>query len=289
MRGAIKMNFHQNPHTHVSQVTIKVESLQRSLNFYQEVIGFNVLDESPNKAYLTADGEKTLLTIEQPENVTPKQPRTTGLYHFAILLPERADLGRILNHFAQLNIPLGSSDHLVSEALYLNDPDGNGIEVYWDKPSSEWTWKGGQVEMAVDPIDAKAILAEGKGEPWTGLPPKTLMGHLHLHAAELNETADFYTKGLGFEVVSRFGNQALFLSTGGYHHHLGLNTWNGVGAPQPAENSVGLSSFNIHFPSEEERNTAISRLKTLGKLVNQEQNGRISIEDPSGNKLYLTI
>jgi catechol 2,3-dioxygenase len=289
MRGAIKMNFHQNPHTHVSQVTIKVESLQRSLNFYQEVIGFNVLDESPNKAYLTADGEKTLLTIEQPENVTPKQPRTTGLYHFAILLPERADLGRILNHFAQLNIPLGSSDHLVSEALYLNDPDGNGIEVYWDKPSSEWTWKGGQVEMAVDPIDAKAIIAEGKGEPWTGLPPKTLMGHLHLHAAELNETADFYTKGLGFEVVSRFGNQALFLSTGGYHHHIGLNTWNGVGAPQPAENSVGLSSFNIHFPSEEERNTAISRLKTLGKLVNQEQNGRISIEDPSGNKLYLTI
>jgi catechol 2,3-dioxygenase len=289
MRGADKMNFHQYPHTHVSQVTIKVESLQRSLNFYQEVIGFKVLDESQNKAQLTADGETTLLTIEQPENVTPKQPRTTGLYHFAILLPERADLGRILNHFAQLNIPLGSSDHLVSEALYLNDPDGNGIEVYWDKPSSEWTWNGGQVEMAVDPINAKAILAEGKGEPWTGLPPKTLMGHLHLHAAELNETADFYTKGLGFEVVSRFGNQALFLSTGGYHHHIGLNTWNGVGAPQPAENSVGLSSFDVHFPSEEERNTAISRLKTLGKLVNHEQNGRISIEDPSGNKLYLTI
>jgi catechol 2,3-dioxygenase len=283
------MNYHQPPNTHVSQVTIKVESLQRSLSFYQEVIGFKVLDESQNKAQLTADGETTLLTIEQPENVTPKQPRTTGLYHFAILLPERADLGRILNHFAQLNIPLGSSDHLVSEALYLNDPDGNGIEVYWDKPSSDWTWNGGQVEMAVDPIDAKAILAEGKGEPWSGLPPKTLMGHLHLHVAELNETADFYTKGLGFEVVSRFGNQALFISTGGYHHHIGLNTWNGVGAPQPAENSVGLSSFDIHFPSEEERNTAISRLETLGKLVNHEQNGRISIEDPSGNKLYLTI
>jgi catechol 2,3-dioxygenase len=283
------MNYHQPPNTHVSQVTIKVENLQRSLNFYQEVIGFKVLDESQNKAQLTADGQTPLLTIEQPENVTPKQPRTTGLYHFAILLPERADLGRILNHFAQLNIPLGSSDHLVSEALYLNDPDGNGIEVYWDKPSSDWTWNGGQVEMAVDPIDAKGILAEGKGEPWSGLPPKTLMGHLHLHAAELNETADFYTKGLGFEVVSRFGNQALFISTGRYHHHIGLNTWNGVGAPQPAENSVGLSSFDIHFPSEEERNTAISRLETLGKLVNHEQNGRISIEDPSGNKLYLTI
>ncbi|MEG9295615.1 VOC family protein [Mangrovibacillus sp. Mu-81] len=283
------MNFHQHPHAHVSQVTIKVENLSRSLNFYQEVIGFKVLHQSENVASLTADGRSTLLTIEQPENVIRKQPGTTGLYHFAILLPERADLGRILNHFAQKNIKLGSSDHLVSEALYLSDPDGNGIEVYWDKPASTWTWNGDQVEMAVDPIDARAILAEGKGEPWTGLPPHTLMGHIHLHVAELNETAEFYTKGLGFDVVSKFGNQALFISTGGYHHHIGLNTWNGVGAPRPARESVGLSSFTIHFPSGEERNTAISRLKTLGKHVNQDQNGRISIEDPSGNKLYLTI
>jgi catechol 2,3-dioxygenase len=283
------MNFHQHPHTHVSRVTINVENLKRSLEFYQEVIGFDVLDQSENQARLTADGHSSLLTIEQPENVTRKQPRTTGLYHFAILLPKRADLGRILNHFAHLNIPLGSSDHLVSEALYLNDPDGNGIEVYWDKPASTWTWNGDQVEMAVDPIDAKAILAEGKGEPWTGLPPQTLMGHIHLHAAELNETAEFYTKGLGFDVVSKFGNQALFISTGGYHHHIGLNTWNGVGAPRPSRNSVGLSSFEIHFPSEEERNTAISRLKTLGTQVSHEQNGRILTEDPSGNKLYLTI
>jgi catechol 2,3-dioxygenase len=289
MEGANKMNFHQHPHTHVSQVTIKVENIKRSLNYYQEVIGFSILDQSPNRARLTADGHSTLLTIEQPENVTRKQPRTTGLYHFAILLPERADLGRILNHFAQLNIPLGSSDHLVSEALYLNDPDGNGIEVYWDKPASTWRWNGDQVEMAVDPIDAKAILAEGKGEPWTGLPPQTMMGHIHLHAGELNETAEFYTNGLGFEVVSKFGNQALFISTGGYHHHIGLNTWNGVGAPRPARNSVGLSSFDVHFPSEEKRNTAISRLKTLGTQVNYEQNGKISTEDPSGNKLYLTI
>ncbi|WP_175990394.1 VOC family protein [Bacillus sp. Marseille-Q1617] len=283
------MNFHQYPHTHVSEVTIKVENLQRSLNFYQEVIGFKVLDQSQNKASLTADGQTPLLTIEQPENVIPNQRGTTGLYHFAILLPERADLGRILQHFAQLNIPLGSSDHLVSEALYLNDPDGNGIEVYWDKPSSDWTWKGGQVEMAVDPIDARAILAEGEGEPWTGLPPQTLMGHIHLHAADLDETADFYTKGLGFEVVSSLGNQALFLSTGRYHHHIGLNTWNGTGAPKPAENSVGLQSFNVHFPSQDEREAAASRLKTLGYQVETGQDGSLSTEDPSGNKMYLMV
>jgi catechol 2,3-dioxygenase len=283
------MNFHQPPYTHIDQVTINVQDLQKSLHFYQKVIGFSVLDQSENKAILTADGQTPLLTIEQPEHVIPKQPRTTGLYHFAILLPERADLGRILNHFAQLNIPLGSSDHLVSEALYLNDPDGNGIEVYWDKPHSTWTWKGGQVEMAVDPIDARSILAEGERKPWTGLPLKTVMGHLHMHAADLDETADFYTKGLGFEVVSSLGNQALFLSTGRYHHHIGLNTWNGAGAPKPAENSVGMQSFHVHFPSQEERNAAINRLKKLGHQVNIEESGSFSTEDPSGNKMYLTV
>ncbi|MFL8936071.1 VOC family protein [Rossellomorea oryzaecorticis] len=283
------MNFHQHPYTHINHVTINVQDLKRSLDFYQEVIGFSILSKFEDTVQLTADGETPLLTIHQPENVIPKQPRTTGLYHFAILLPDRADLGSILNHFAQLNIPLGSSDHLVSEALYLTDPDGNGIEVYWDKPHTIWTWNGGQVEMAVDPIDARAILAEGEGEPWTGLPSKTVMGHLHLHAADLDETAGFYTIGLGFEVVSALGNQALFLSTGRYHHHIGLNTWNGAGAPKPAENSVGLQLFNVHYPSQDERDEAATRLKTLGYQVETGQDGSLSTEDPSGNKMYLTV
>ncbi|MCA1055468.1 VOC family protein [Rossellomorea aquimaris] len=281
------MNFHQPPHAHVDHVTIKVGNLERSLDFYQRVIGFTVLERSERKARLTADGHRTLVTIEQPEDVSSKQPRTTGLYHFALLLPERADLGRILNHFVRLNIPLGSSDHLVSEALYLNDPDANGIEIYWDKPASTWTWQDGQVKMAVDPIDAKAILAEGQGESWNGLPPQTKMGHIHLHAAELAETADFYTVGLGFEVVSRFGNQALFISTGGYHHHIGLNTWNGVGAPTPPVDSVGLRAFDIHFPSVEERSEAISRLASLGVEVHRELDGNMTTVDPSGNTIIL--
>jgi catechol 2,3-dioxygenase len=283
------MNFHQHPYTHIDHVIINVQDLNRSLGFYQEVIGFSVLSKSEDTAQLTADGETPLLTIHQPENAIQKQRGTTGLYHFAILLPERADLGKILNHFAQLNIPLGSSDHLVSEALYLNDPDGNGIEVYWDKPHTTWTWNGGQVEMAVDPIDARGVLSEGEGKPWTGLPSQTVMGHLHMHAADLIETADFYTKGLGFEVVSSLGNQALFLSTGRYHHHIGLNTWNGAGAAKPAENSVGLNSFSVRFPSQEERDAAAARLKTLGYQVVIDQDGSISTEDPSGNKMDLTV
>ncbi|MGM0753737.1 MAG: VOC family protein [Bacillota bacterium] len=282
------MNFHKEPHIFVGDVNIKVENLERSLSFYQEVIGFQVLEHTGKRATLTADGIRPLVSLEQPENVTPKQPGTTGLYHFALLLPNRTDLGKILEHLIKLNIQLGSSDHLVSEALYLSDPDGNGIEIYRDRPSSDWTWNGNQVEMAVDPIDARGILAEADGQSWDGLPAGTVMGHIHLHVSDLKSTEDFYGRGLGFDVVSRFGSQALFISTGGYHHHIGLNTWNGVGAPSPAENSVGLNWFTLHFPSEEKRATIIRKLQSMGATI-QEQNGKLLTEDPSRNRIYLSL
>ncbi|WP_374054824.1 VOC family protein [Rossellomorea sp. FM04394] len=282
------MNFHKEPHIFVGEVNIKVENLERSLSFYQEVIGFQVLEHTGKRATLTADGIRPLVSLEQPENVTPKQPGTTGLYHFALLLPNRTDLGKILEHLIKLNIQLGSSDHLVSEALYLSDPDGNGIEIYRDRPSSDWTWNGNQVEMAVDPIDARGILAEADGQSWDGLPAGTVMGHIHLHVSDLKSTQDFYGRGLGFDVVSRFGSQALFISTGGYHHHIGLNTWNGVGAPSPAENSVGLNWFTLHFPSEEKRATIIRKLQSMGATI-QEQNGKLLTEDPSRNRIYLSL
>ncbi len=147
------MNFHQKPNKFVSRVHLKVQHLERSLAFYQEVIGFKVLNRTAKAADLTADGRTVLLTVEQPDNVIPKQGRTTGLYHFALLLPSRQDLAGIVRHFAALNQRFGSSDHLVSEALYLSDPDGNGIEVYADRDDADWSWNGGQVEMAVDPLD----------------------------------------------------------------------------------------------------------------------------------------
>ncbi|TMU84447.1 VOC family protein [Bacillus sp. BHET2] len=282
------MNFHKEPHTFVGEVNIKVQNVEQSLSFYQEVIGFKVLDQTGKRATLTADGIHPLLSLEQPDDVTPKQPRTTGLYHFALLLPNRADLGRILEHFIKLNIQLGSSDHLVSEALYVSDPDGNGIEIYRDRSSSDWTWDGNQVVMGVDPIDARGILTEAEGQSWDGLPVGTVMGHIHLHVSDLKSTEEFYGKGLGFEVVSRFGSQALFISTGGYHHHIGLNTWNGIGAPRPAENSVGLNWYTLHFPTEEKRNTILSQLESIGATI-QEQNGKLLTQDPSGNKIYLSL
>ncbi|WP_064092946.1 VOC family protein [Rossellomorea aquimaris] len=280
------MNFHQKPNIFVTEVTIKVQNLERSLSFYQKVMGFNILQQTKETAILTANGQTPLVTLEQPPNATPKQARTTGLYHFALLLPSRSDLGRMLQHLLNQNIPLGSSDHLVSEAVYLSDPDGNGIEVYCDRPSSQWTWNDGQVKMAVDPIDATAIIEEARGQKWTGLPEGTVMGHIHLHVSELEKTEEFYTMGLGFEVVSRFGHQALFISTGGYHHHIGLNTWNGAGAPKPSDNSVGLRSFTIHFPSKKQLNESIQLLTTMGATVTEED-GRMHTEDPSGNRIFI--
>jgi catechol 2,3-dioxygenase len=281
------MIFHRKPNTYVGHVKIKVENLERSLTFYQEVIGFKILEQSKTADTFTTDGNTSVLSIEQPENAIPKQPRTTGLYHFALLVPTRADLGKILNHFNQMRYPLqGASDHLVSEALYLADPDGNGIEIYSDKDPSSWVWHSGEVEMATLPLDVESLLAEGQADEWDGLPAGTVMGHIHLHVSELKKTEEFYIKGLGFNVVFQYGNQALFISTGNYHHHIGLNTWNGVGAPIPLDNSVGLESFHLILPSEEKRNMIVDQLKCIGASVTKKE-GSFVTTDPSGNRIYL--
>ncbi|WP_413375783.1 VOC family protein [Alkalihalobacillus sp. 1P02AB] len=281
------MNFHRKPTTFVGQVNLKVLDLERSLTFYKEIIGFKILEQTERTAKLTADGKGVLLSIEQPVDVIPKQQRTTGLYHFALLLPNRSDLGKILKHFLQIKYPIqGAADHLVSEAIYLADPDGNGIEVYSDRAPSRWTWEHNEVVMPSEPLDAEELLAEAQGGSWNGLPRNTLMGHIHLHVSDLEENRKFYVEGLGFEVVSRYGNQALFISDGRYHHHIALNIWNGVGAPLPPVNSVGLESFTLMFPNEEKRSEIIEHLKRMGFIVTEENRSFIT-SDPSGNRIHL--
>lgn len=282
------MSFHRKPNTHIGQVNLKVQDIERALEFYREVIGFKVLHQTEQAASLTADGETVLVTIEQPDNVIPIQGRTTGLYHFALLLPTRSDLARIVRHFANIGVRIGSSDHLVSEALYLSDPDGNGIEIYRDRPPSEWTWNDGEVEMTVDPLNFRDLLSEEDDQAWSGLPTETVMGHIHLHVSELKKTEEFYVKGLGFDVVNRFGAQALFISTGKYHHHIGLNTWNGIGAPKPPEQSVGLKSFTLHYPDEAARDHVVANLQTIGAYVVKE-NHTFATSDPSGNQIVLLV
>ncbi|MBP2242216.1 catechol 2,3-dioxygenase [Cytobacillus eiseniae] len=283
------MNFHSEPNVFVRQVDIKVADLERAIAFYQQVIGFQILEKQERKAVLTADGKTPLLQIEQPEEVVSKQPRTTGLYHFALLLPTRSDLAKIIEHFIKNGYPLqGASDHLVSEALYLADPDGNGIEIYTDRPAESWVWNNGEVHMTTERLDIESILAEGDGTPWSGLPAKTVMGHIHLHVADLHAAEQFYCQGLGFEVVTRYGGQALFISSGGYHHHIGLNTWNGLGAPAPVENSVGLASYTLIFPNEEAREMVIERLKRIEVPVSKKDHSYLA-KDPSGNLIVLSV
>ncbi|GEL76997.1 VOC family protein [Tenuibacillus multivorans] len=283
------MGFHSKPTTFVGHVNIKVENLKRSLQFYQEIIGLDILEQTSHAAKLTADGKTSFLSLEQPEDVLPRQGRTTGLYHFALLLPKRSDLANFVVHLSEKGVRFGSSDHLVSEALYLHDPDGNEIEVYIDRDPSEWTWNGEEVAMTVDPLDFKGLLKSVEpGMLWTGMPEGTIMGHIHLHVSELIKTEEFYVKGLGFDVVNRFGGQALFLSTGKYHHHIGVNTWNGVGAPKPAENSVGMESFTLNLPNEEAIKETINSLQKIGVSVKEEE-GRLITYDPSENRIELTV
>jgi len=278
--------FHQAPNVYVGEVNIKVKNLDYSVTFYKQIIGLQLLEQSERKAVLTADGNTPLLTLEEPVNVIPKQEHRSGLYHFAILLPSRTDLADFLRHLIQTGYPLGAADHYVSEALYLNDPDGNGIEVYRDRPSLEWSWKNGLVEMATEQLDAEGILSERNSE-WRGLPAGTVMGHIHLHVGDLEKAKDFYTKGIGFEVVSYYP-QAVFLSSGRYHHHVAINTWQGAGAPVPLENSVGLNWYSLVFPNKAAREKVIKQLEQMGVPITKEGTYYVT-SDPAGNQIRLLL
>lgn len=282
------MSFHTKPTTFIGHVTVKVENLERAETFYRDILGFAVLKRTDSTIFLTTDGETTFLSLEQPPNVIPKQARTTGLYHFALLLPKKEDLANIVVHLIENNIRFGSADHLVSEALYLHDPDGNEIEIYIDCDPSEWRWDGEEVQMAVDPLNFEQLRPFITPHKWSRIPKETLMGHIHLHVSELVKTEEFYVKGLGFTTVNRFGKQALFLSDGDYHHHIGVNTWNGEGAPKPAENSVGLTSFTLIYANEAVRQQVINNLKEIGAQVSEE--GQVfRTLDPSGNNIVLAV
>ncbi|MFS0675190.1 VOC family protein [Ornithinibacillus sp. 179-J 7C1 HS] len=285
----MERKYFQKPTTFVGEVNINVRDLQKSLDFYQRVFGFQIMQQTDRRVVLSPDGIRPILTLEQPDNVLPKQARTTGLYHFAILLPRRADLANFLKHLVETegrHIRLGASDHYVSEALYFDDPDGNGIEVASDKPAATWKWIDGTVDMATVALDANNLLAESD-KKWDGLPLDTVMGHIHLHVDDLEAAENFYVNGLGFDIVTRYPG-ALFASSGGYHHHIGLNVWNGVGAPRPKENSVGLNWFTLVLKDEDTRQKKIDRIRSVGGEVVTENN-KVVIKDPSGNSIILQV
>jgi catechol 2,3-dioxygenase len=275
--------------TAIGAVHLTVRDLERAIEFYTQGLGFKVHGQEGSAARLGAAGEDLLVLIGEPGATRARG--TTGLYHFAVLVPSRPDLARSLRRLVDRRVPLtGMSDHLVSESLYLSDPDGNGIEIYRDRPREEWPVVGGQLSMATDPLDVESLLAEGGPEdaPWAGLPSGTRMGHVHLHVAHLGDSERFYSELLGFELRQRFGRTALFLAAGGYHHHIGLNTWAGVGAPQPPPGAVGLRHFEITLPDAVSLDRATDRVRKAGAPITTVPGGA-AIVDPSGNRAMLRV
>jgi catechol 2,3-dioxygenase len=246
---------------HIGLVSLTVSDLDRSLAFYRDVLGFVEAGHSREGAASTAvslgpPGGRVLVELHERTDAVQKPRRSSGLYHFAILVPSRAALGRSLRRLSEMRWAIsGAADHLVSEALYLDDPDGLGIEIYRDRPRDSWRVVGGEMAMATDPLDLEAVHNEpGAETTWRGLEPGTVIGHVHLHVAHLDAAEALYCGQIGFAPMLRRYPGALFVAAGGYHHHVGLNTWAGVGAPPPPENAVGLRSFTIESATLQSQN-----------------------------------
>ena len=273
--------------TSLGYVNLTVSDLNRSMEFYQRVIGFQVDEISEEQASLGVAGRRMLVLSELPGAV--KVPYRSGLYHFAILTPSRRALGGSLRNLIDTGTEIqGGADHLVSEALYLADPDGNGIEIYRDRPKNEWQYENGKLLMSTDPLDYQGILAStnGTNSTWLGLEKGTRLGHIHLHVAHLDQAADFYEQVLGFDFVMEYMDSAAFLSTGGYHHHVGINTWNGVGAAANPPDAVGLRYFTINLANQSELQLIVARLQAAGYAYEQKETG-LFLRDPSGNGIMV--
>jgi catechol 2,3-dioxygenase len=269
-------------------VRLRVSDLRRSLDYYTQVLGLEARDVTPTTAALHAHGEDAPLVVldADPDTSPVRIQSRLGLYHFAILLPDRAALGRFLAHVASIGMRVGASNHLVSEALYLRDPDGLGIEIYADRPRSQWNYAHGELAMASDPLDTDGVLAASRGEQWSGMPRGTVMGHVHLHVGELDEASRFYHDALGFDRVVWSYPGALFLSAGGYHHHLGVNTWAGPNAPRSGDTDARLLEWRMIFPTADDAKAPADRLIAAGHDVTASGADWI-VADPWGTRLRL--
>lgn len=287
------MTQHQSidPASHIGVVSLTVADLARSQQFYSDILGLRDLSAHDGRALLAAEDGAPLVELVEQRGAQPKPQRATGLYHFALLLPDRVDLARWLRHVTEVRWPLqGWADHGVSEAVYLADPDGNGIEVYRDRPRQEWPVQNGHLQMVSDPLDARGLLAlvDGETRLWQSMPAGTVMGHIHLHVADIDAARAFYCDVLGFDLVQRYGASALFVSAGGYHHHIGLNTWAGQGAPPAPTGSAGLRHYEVVLPDEDALAGVATRLERAGVLF-ERSNGEVMVSDTSSNRILLCV
>lgn len=266
---------------------LQVADLTRSVQWYERVLGLKLRQGSGSSALLGTATGTPLVELHERLGATPVPRRgRLGLFHFALLLPDRPSLGKFLTHLSGLEERVGASDHLVSEATYLNDPDGLGIEVYADRPREAWQMEGPRLAMGTLPLDVASVVKSAEGAPWTGIPNGTRMGHMHLHVGDIDKAAAFYHQGLGLERVVTEYPGALFMSAGGYHHHLGTNTW-AVGAVPAEERDARLLEWTIRMPASTDVAAASASLTSLGNAVTREGPDAL-VTDPWGTRLRLT-
>jgi catechol 2,3-dioxygenase len=274
--------------TRVGHVQLQIADLARSIAWYERVLGPRVLERDDGSARLGAHDSRsqTLVELRERPGAVPVPRRgRLGLYHFAILLPDRAQLGRFVRHLAEIGEYAGMSDHLVSEAVYLTDPDGLGIEVYADRPRSAWRHEGRQLVMATEPLNVADLVQTAGPERWSGMPAGTVMGHVHLFVGDLEAAARFYHTGLGFDKVVWSYPGALFLSAGGYHHHLGTNTW-ASGAVPAGEADARLLEWELRVPTVADARAALANLEKMGVRVEPAADGGVA-RDPWGTAVRV--
>jgi catechol 2,3-dioxygenase len=285
-------NYRLPDETRLGRVKLQVADLGRSVAYYEGVLGMRVLQRDAERAVLGAEGDdRPLVELQEHAGARPVPRRgRLGLYHFAILLPDRPSLGRFLAHLEEIGAYAGMSDHFVSEAIYLTDPDGLGIEVYADRPRSAWRHEARQLTMTTIPLDVDSLIRAAKESPgglrWTGMPPGTVLGHVHLYVDDLERAEAFYHAGLGLDKVVWSYPGALFMSAGGYHHHLGTNTW-AAGAPRAEPHDARLLEWEVVLPSAEHAEQAAESLTaTAGASVGSDGDDWL-VTDPWGTIIRL--
>jgi catechol 2,3-dioxygenase len=279
------------PDTHIGSVHLTVRDLEQQRLFYERALGLEVLQSDGLTLRLGPPGGPVILELTGDPDASWRPHGTTGLFHFAVLVPTRADLAQALRRVAESGWRFtGASDHLVSEALYLNDPEGNGIEIYRDRSRDEWPRSDeGVIQMATLPLDLDGVLGEvdGSAPAPAEMPAGTKIGHIHLNVASIPAAEAFYNGALGFDVMVRTYPGALFVAAGGYHHHIGLNTWESAGGQPPPPGSTGLRSFEIVLPSREEADRVAEQARAAGADVSAGTDGAIVL-DPWRDAVLLT-
>ena len=275
--------------TRIRAVTLQVSDLSRSRDFYEHTLGLTPLKVEAAMVTLgAADSSKPLVTlIENRAGASRTSKQSLGLYHVAILLPTRGDLGRFLRHLEHIGVRAGAGDHLVSEALYLQDPDNLGIEIYADRPRETWQRLGQELMIATDPVDVAGLVAAAGDTPWTGMPAGTVIGHVHLHVAELAQGSAFFSEALGFDRMTWRYPGALFLGAGGYHHHLGTNTWAGAGARPPEDQDARLLEWTIEVPTADDVAAVARNVTSAGHVADVIAPGEVLTRDPWGTAVRV--